>query len=75
VARRKLDGIWATIFALRGLPHLGNLQLALGADIRAVPSGQQAVVVFHVDEADQCVTVLVVSYAGQDWGKRVKRRL
>jgi plasmid stabilization system protein ParE len=75
VAERKLNGIWKTIFALRELPHRGNLQPDLGADIRAVPSGDKAVVVFHVDEAALRVTVLVVSYVGQDWGRPAKGRV
>jgi hypothetical protein len=45
----------------------------MGAGIRAVPSGDKAVVVFHVDDEARQVTVLVVNNAGQDWGRRNKK--
>lgn len=75
VASRKLDGIWGTIFSLPALPHRGNLQPDLGTGIRAIPSGEKAVITFQVDETAKRLTILVVSYGGQDWQSRLKSRL
>lgn len=75
VAKRKLSGIWDTIFSLQALPHRGNLQADLGPNIRAVPSGEKAVITFHLDEQSQRLTILVVSYGGQDWENRTKGRM
>ena len=75
VAKRKLSGIWDTIFSLPAFPYRGNLQPDLGSGFRAIPSGDQAVITFHVDELEGRLTILVVSYAGQDWEGRTKGRL
>lgn len=40
----------------------------------AIPAGEKGVVCFTVDERDQSVFVICVTYAGANWAARIKER-
>jgi plasmid stabilization system protein ParE len=73
-AERRLAEIEATLASLREMPHKGSLRDDIAPDLRAIPAGRRAVIVFTVDEARREVRVHAITYAGADWARRSRLR-
>lgn len=74
VGLAKTNEIVQVIDDLADFPHIGSLRSELLPGLRAIPAGEKGVVCFTVDDSDQSVFILCVTYAGADWMARVKER-
>ncbi len=70
----KATEIVRVIDNLAYFPHIGSLRHELLPGLRAIPASEKGVVCFTVDDHDQSVFIICVSYAGADWMARVKER-
>ena len=70
----KTNEIVQVIDDLAYFPHIGSLRHELLPGLRAIPAGEKGVVCFTVDDRDQSVFIICVTYAGADWMARVKER-
>ncbi len=73
-ARRKLAEIAEAAQNLRTLPHIGTLRNHILPGLRAIPAARRAVIAFTVDDAEQEVHVLAITYGGADWITRAGTR-
>ena len=74
VATRKLDDIERTVLNLSETPHIGSLRNEIYPDLRAIPAAQKGVITFVVDDEEQAVFIVSITYAGADWIQRIHRR-
>lgn len=74
VANLKIDEIIGFIDRLADFPKIGSIRSDVLEGMRAVPTGENAVVCFTVDDITMTVTILCVSYAGSDWATRIGKR-
>jgi toxin ParE1/3/4 len=74
IAHSKLKEFEKVFDNLADFPHIGSTRNDLRSDLRAIPAGEKGVVCFTVDDRDQSVFIICVSYAGADWMARVKER-
>ncbi|KQY48433.1 type II toxin-antitoxin system RelE/ParE family toxin [Rhizobium sp. Root483D2] len=70
----KANDIVRVIDNLADFPHIGSTRDDLRTGLRAIPAGEKGVVCFTVNERDQSVFIICVTYAGADWMARVKDR-
>lgn len=74
IARTKLNEFEKVFGNLADFPHIGSVRNALRPGLRAIPAGEKGVVCFTVDEHDESVFIICVTYAGSNWMARVKER-
>ncbi len=67
VAERKLSEIEATVKALARTPHIGSIRDDIAPGLRAIPTAKKGVVAFTVDDAEESVFIISMTYAGADW--------
>lgn len=73
-ALRILDEIERSVWTLSATPHKGTLRNDLASGLRAIPAGRRAVVAFVVDDENQEVRVIAITYGGADWQVRITTR-
>ena len=73
-AKKKLEEIEQSVLKLKDTPHIGSLRNELAGNVRAIPAGRRGVVVFEVDDEDQIVYVLAITYGGADWISKLDTR-
>ena len=66
-AKKKLEEIEQAVSKLSETPHKGSIRSDLAGNVRAIPAGRRGVVVFEVDDTNQTVYVLAITYGGADW--------
>lgn len=74
VARRKIADIRRTISRLKEYPHIDVAHPEIMPRLRAIPSGDKALICFTVDDDNHVIRIICVTYAGQDWQRIAKRR-
>ncbi|WP_421869412.1 type II toxin-antitoxin system RelE/ParE family toxin [Pararhizobium sp.] len=74
IAEKKMADIEASLYSLRDFPHVGTVRDEIYPGLRIIPAAGKAVVCFTVSADRSEVYVICVSYAGADWGSRVKER-
>ena len=74
VAESKIEQIETTLNALIDFPHIGTTRDEIYPGLRAVPAAEKAVICFTINEQTATVHIICISYAGADWGSRVKER-
>ena len=74
IAERKLAEIEATLEMLAETPHIGSLRDDLYPGIRAIPTARKGIIAFVVDDEEQAVFVVSITYAGANWHRRVAMR-
>lgn len=74
VGLAKANEIVRVIDNLADFPHIGSLRNEFLPGLRAIPAGEKGVVCFTVNDRDQSVLIICVTYAGADWMARVKER-
>ena len=74
IAQAKLKEFEKVFDNLADFPHIGSTRDDLRTGLRAIPAGEKGVVCFTVNERDQSVFIICVTYAGADWMARVKDR-
>ena len=74
-SRRILQAFETVLTGLAQVPHKGSLRESVATGLRSVPAAKKGVVTFRVDDAARIVTIVAITYAGQDWMGRVKSRL
>lgn len=74
VAERRLSEIDEMIASLKTLPHKGSIRNEIAPNLRAIPAGRKAVIVFTVDDDAGEVFIHAVSYSGADWIVRSQTR-
>jgi toxin ParE1/3/4 len=67
IARRIVREIKDRIGGLRDYPNIGTVQSDIRPGLRALLSGDKAMICFTVDDIGRSVRILCVTYAGQDW--------
>lgn len=70
----KVKEIVRVIDNLADFPHIGSLRNELLLGLRSIPAGEKGVISFTVNDDDQSVFIICVTYAGADWMARVKER-
>ena len=74
-SRRILQAFEGVLTGLAQVPHKGSLRESIAPRLRSVPAAKKGVVTFRVDDVARIVTIVAITYAGQDWMGRVKTRL
>jgi toxin ParE1/3/4 len=74
IARAKLSEFEKIFDNLSDFPNIGSVRNELRPGLRAIPAGEKGVVCFTVDEDDQSVFIICVTYAGANWVARIKER-
>lgn len=73
-ARRIVREINDRIAELRDYPNIGTIHADIRPGLRALAFGNKAVICSVVDNERRVVTVLCVTYAGQDWQRIARTR-
>jgi toxin ParE1/3/4 len=73
-SRRILQAFETVLAGLRDVPHKSSLRDDLAPGLRSIPAAGKGVVSFVVDDAAQMVTVVAITYAGQNWMGRLRER-
>ena len=74
-ADKKLSQIEQTINRLTETPHIGTIRDDIFPGLRAIPTARKGVICFVVDDEEQAVYIVSLSYAGADWLSRVGSRI
>ncbi|MCU7923902.1 MAG: type II toxin-antitoxin system RelE/ParE family toxin [Candidatus Thiodiazotropha sp. (ex Dulcina madagascariensis)] len=74
VAERKLLEIEQSIRKLSETPHTGSLRNDIHPGLRAIPTARKGVITFVVDDAQEAVFIVSITYAGADWIRRAPER-
>lgn len=74
IAIDKLTEIEATLHRLSDTPHIGTVRDEIFPGLRAIPTARKGVITFVVDDDQQAVFVVSITYAGADWHKAVAGR-
>ena len=74
VALRKLSEIEKTIINLSETPHIGSLRNEITPGLHAIPTARKGVVTFIVDDEEQTVFIVSITYAGADWLRNIPER-
>ena len=75
VAERKLSEIEQSIMTLTEKPHIGSLRHEIYPNLRAIPTARKGVITFTIDEDEQTVYIISITYAGADWIGRLPQRV
>lgn len=74
IARRIVREIKERIAGLRDYPNIGTVHSDVRPGLRALLSGDKAVICFTVDDERGVVRIICVTYAGQDWQRIARAR-
>jgi plasmid stabilization system protein ParE len=74
VGRLKIKAIQHTLFQLVQFPHTGVRRDDVSEGIRAIQSGDKAMICYTVDDQARGVHIICVTYAGQDWQRIARER-
>ena len=75
VAEQKLAEIEHKINSLSRLPHVGTQRHHIYPDLRVIPVARKGVITFVVDDEEESVFIVSITYANADWLGRLHRRI
>ena len=74
IGASKAGEIAEAIDTLAERPYRGTRRDELAPGLRLLPASKKGNVIFSIDETSRTVTIIAITYAGQDWTRIVQER-